>query len=143
VTNDNPTWEDRYPDQVTCVRCLVVKERASLDRLLWCEECREIAQARAMEVGWWVGGAVAAALAAYIWLVVERSRALMGAWVGLTLAAFYLGGRMTRDLLYGVERMRNSRAREAVPPTMDPPSGETSKGPPLDDDGPPQVNLRG
>ena len=136
----DPSWQDRYPDQVTCVRCLIVKDQGVLDRLLWCEECREIAQARAMDLGWWVGGAVAAGLAAYIWVVIEPSRALMGAWVGLTLAAFYMASRVTREVLYGVQRLRNSRAAEAVPPVMELPSDETSEG---DDDGPPRVNLRG
>ena len=140
MTKDHATWHDRYPDHVTCVRCLVVKEQALLDRLLWCEDCREIAQERAIEVGWWVGGAVAAALVVYIWLVIEPSRTLMGAWVGLTLAAFYMASRVTKEMLYGFQRLRNSRATEAVPPVLEPPADET---PDRDDDGPPQVNLRG
>ena len=132
------TWRDRYPVDVTCVRCLVVQEAADLDRLLWCEDCRELAQARSMDRGWWVGGAVAALLGAYIWIGVEPSRALMGAWVGITLAAFYLVSRMTKEVLYGLERVRNSRAVEAVPSNNAPPG---SVDDPPQDEGPPQVNL--
>lgn len=156
VKKDQPTWEDRYPDQVTCVRCLIVKERADLDRLLWCDECRLLASERALDVAWWVGGAVAAVLAVYIWLVVEPSRPLMGAWIGLTLAAFYLAARLTKNILYGLQRLRNQRATEAVPPGADasfdagpdatgpdtPESGPPEGRPGSEDDGPPQVNLR-
>jgi hypothetical protein len=140
MPRDRVTWEDRFPEEVTCVRCLVVTERALLDRLLWCEECRALARARAMDIGWWVGGAVAAGLVAYIWFVIGPSRTLMGAWVGLTLAAFYMASRISRDLLYGFERLRNSRAAEAVPPGVGAGRDESC---PEDDDGPPQVNLRG
>ncbi len=140
AADDHVTWGDRYPDQVTCVRCLIVKGQSELDRLLWCEDCRGLAQARALDRGWWVGLVVAAGLAAYIWLVVEPSRALMGAWVGVTLASFYLAARMTKELLYGVQRLRNARATEAVPPNLD---ALTDAPDDADDDGPPQVNLRG
>jgi hypothetical protein len=92
-----------------------------------------------MDVGWWVGGAITAVLAVYIWLVIEPSRTLMGAWIGVTLAAFYLSSRMTKEVVYGIERLRNSRATEAVPPEMIPPPDEP---PQRDDDGPPRVNLR-
>lgn len=155
MSDDHVTWQDRYPDQVTCVRCLIVKEQSELDRLLWCEECRDVAQARALDIGWWVGAAVAGGLVAYIWLVIEPSRALMGAWVGVTLASFYLAARMTREVLYGMQRLRNARATEAVPPRMPPHAADSGEadggsagagggaGGDPEDDGPPRVNLRG
>lgn len=144
MSDDHVTWQDRYPDQVTCVRCLIVKEQSELDRILWCDACRELARGRALGLGWWVGVAVAGGLVAYIWLVIEPSRALMGAWVGLTLAAFYLAVRVTKEFVYGVQRLRNARAAEAVPPRSDA-SADAPEDPggDVDDGGPPQVNFRG
>ena len=93
-----------------------------------------------MDRGWWVGGAVAAALAAYIWLGIEPSRSLLGAWIGVTLAAFYLASRVGKELFYGFERIRNARAVEAVPPSF----AELDEGPDEDPPGgPPRLNLRG
>ena len=78
---------------------------------------------------------VAAGLAVYIRTVVEPSERLLGAWVGITLAAFYLAARMGREILYGVERVKNVPAVEAVPPD------DTPDDPP-DDEAPPQIRLR-
>lgn len=127
-------------DDLTCVRCLLPRQHVELDRMLWCRECREAAQARAMDRGWWVGGAVAAVLAAYIWIGIEPSRGLLGAWIGVTLAAFYLASRVGKELFYGFERIRNARAAEAVPPTLDDIEGPSDDDSP---DGPPRINLRG
>ena len=50
MPQDSPDWRDRYPDEITCVRCLEVHDQMYLDRLLWCDRCRSLAKNRA---GWW------------------------------------------------------------------------------------------
>ncbi len=132
------SWRERYPAEVTCVRCLEVWESQELDRLLWCERCRALARNRAAGKGWWVGGGVAAALAAYIWFVVQPSDRIVGGWIGVTVAAFYLAARMAREIFYGVERVRNAPAVEALPPSERPPEGEDDEPP----DDRPRVSFR-
>jgi hypothetical protein len=129
---------DRDPDQVTCVRCLEVGESQKLDRILWCERCRIRARARAARAGWWAGGAVAAALAAYIWFVIQPSDLIVGGWVGVTLAALYLAARLAREIFYGVDRVRNAPGVEAAQPAERAP-GEDADEPPADR---PKISFR-
>ena len=111
------SWRDRAPDDLTCVRCLEERSKEELDRLLWCEECLERAGRRANRIGWLSGGVIALLLALYIWLVIQPDLSLIPALWGATLAvAFYLGGRVAREIAYGVMRLRNRRAVEARPP---------------------------
>lgn len=119
-----PTWWDRYPEEeLTCVRCLQTWHRTDLDRLLWCESCRAAAQARATRIGLLVGAGLAGLLAIWIWTVVRPSRDLvLGGWIAIVVAAYWIGGKIARELAYGVERYRNRRATEAVPPTGEEPS---------------------
>jgi hypothetical protein len=119
-------WRDRFPDDVTCVRCLQVKPVEDLDRLLWCEDCIRAARARAARGGWLAGGALAFVLALYIWFVIEPDLSLIPtAWLATLAVAFYLGGRVARELFYGAERLANRRAVEAVPP---PPGSSAADG---------------
>ena len=92
--------------EVMCQRCLETKPRQDVDRLLWCDECKEAAQARAANQSWFVGLPVATALALWIWLYVQPSNLVIGGWIGTVLAAFYLTARLAREVLYGVARMR-------------------------------------
>lgn len=118
---ERPTWRDRYPEEVTCVRCLELRDVMELDRLLWCERCRRVARERA---GWWgwIGGILfGAVLSLYIWLVI-RPVLLIGGWVGTVLAATWLGQKVAREFAYGIMRVRNARAVEATPPPL--PEGE-------------------
>lgn len=110
-------WRDRFPEDVTCVRCLQVKSVQELDRLLWCEECLARARQRAAWRGWAAGVALAAGLGLYIWLVIQPDLSLIPtAWIATLAVALYLGGRVARELFYGYERLANRRAMEAVPP---------------------------
>ncbi len=110
-------WRDRFPEDVTCVRCLQVKSVHELDRLLWCEECQAAARRRAARRGWAAGVALAAVLGVYIWFVIEPDLSLIPtAWAATLAVALYLGGRVARELFYGYERLANRRAREATPP---------------------------
>ncbi|HEX9708582.1 MAG TPA: hypothetical protein VGB42_01190, partial [Candidatus Thermoplasmatota archaeon] len=94
-----------------------LKDTSELDRLLWCEACRERGRARAARVGWGVGASVAALLALWIALAIRPSRDLiLGGWIAVVVAAFWLASRITREIGYGVMRVRNRGAVEAVPP---------------------------
>ena len=108
-------WRDRYPDQVTCVRCLEVRDQMELDRLLWCEACRAQARRRAGRWGWSLGIVLAAGLAAWVLLVVQPTR-MMGGWIATVVAALWIGSRIGNEFAYGIDRYRNRRAVEAEPP---------------------------
>jgi len=64
-------------------------------------------KATAKRVGWLCGGVIAAGLAAWIHFVQKPSAALMGGWVGVVLAAFWLCARAATELCYGVLRFRH------------------------------------
>jgi len=120
---ERPTWRDRYPDEVTCVRCLGVHDLMHLDRLLWCDRCRARARNRA---GWhgWLGGVLFGGLvAAYVWLVVRPTSLVIGGWVATVVAAVWIGSKVCREIAYGIMRFRNRRAVEAVPPLGGPSAG--------------------
>lgn len=121
------TWRDRYGDEITCVRCLQVKDSTEMDRLLWCEECRSAARLRATRKGWVVGVVAALALAGWIWVTIGPSDLVIGGWAATVVAAGWIMARVGREFFYGADRTVNQRAAEAVPPTLAPP----------DDDDPP------
>jgi hypothetical protein len=113
---ERPTWRDRYPDEVTCVRRLEVKDQMLLDRLLWCDTCRARARGRA---GWWgwVGGlSFGAVVTLYIWIAIRPSDLVIGGWVATVVAAIWISSKVAREIVYGAMRFRNARAVEAVPP---------------------------
>lgn len=118
------SWRDRYPEQVTCVRCLEVRDTSDLDRLLWCEDCRESARARSRAIGWAGGVLVAIAVSIYIWFWIRPTDLIPQLWLAIPVATIWLGGRVVSEIAYGVMQFRNSRAVEAVPPSVPPESGE-------------------
>ncbi len=101
--------------EAKCLLCLQIKPREDLDRLLWCDTCKEAAQAQAFRRSWYFGLAVAVVLALWIWLYVQPEL-LIGGWIGVVVAAFYLSARVAREVLYTVARMRDPSAVGAVPP---------------------------
>jgi hypothetical protein len=102
-----------------CIRCLRPTPSAELDRLLWCPECVEAARRRSARIGWVAGAGLALVLAAYIWFGIQPDLSLIPTGWALTLVvAFYLGGRVAREIAYGAMRLRNRRAAEAVPPRL-------------------------
>lgn len=113
------TWQEPDAEETTCVRCLEVNARRDLDRLLWCDDCRDAAQHRATSSGWMVGAALAVVLSLWIWFVIQPSDLVIGGWIGSVLAAFYVSARVAREILYGASRFGNRPAVEAVPPTHD------------------------
>lgn len=126
-------WRERFPEDVTCVRCLEVKPVHELDRLLWCEECLAQAKRRAAVRGWLAGGLLVLGLGIYILFVIRPDLSLIpSAWAATLVVAFYLGGRVARELFYGWERLGNRRAVEAAPPdpeSIPPGPGTASEGP--------------
>jgi len=87
-----------------------------MDRLLWCEECRTVARQRAATWGWSIGVIGAVALSLWIWLVIQPSDLVLGGWIATVVAALWIGGRVAREIAYGVMRFNNRKAAEAVPP---------------------------
>lgn len=100
--------------ELPCIRCETLQLSAELDRLMWCASCVTRAKARAARIGWLSGGGLAAALALYIHFGIQPDYALIPAgWAATLAVAFYLGGRVVRELSYGVMRIRNRAAVEA------------------------------
>jgi len=115
--DNDSAWKSRYPELTTCVRCLEEKDVEEMDRLLWCESCREAARERAGFWGWIVGGVRAVALALYIWLVIQPSDLIIPGWVATVVAALWIGSRVGKEVAYGIIRFNNRKAVEAVPPS--------------------------
>ena len=103
--------------RATCVRCLQEKDLEGMDRLLWCEECREAARRRAGIWGWGVGAVLALGLALWIWLFIKPSDLVIGGWIATVVAAL-LGwgpGWAGRSLSVSFAST-TGKAAEAVPP---------------------------
>lgn len=119
------SWRDRFPEEVTCVRCLEVRETRELDRLLWCERCRNESRRQATLLGYGVGALIATLLALWIWLVVQPSDLVLGGWIATVVAALWVGARVSREVIYGIMRFRNRRAAHATPPAAPPADDRT------------------
>jgi hypothetical protein len=130
VRKEGPTWRDRYPPEVTCVRCLEVRDLMELDRLLWCDGCRARARERASWWGWLGGLALGAAVAVYIWGFIRPTDLVIGGWVGTVVAAVWIGSKISREIVYGAMRFRNAHAVDAVPPRSEPPGALPPGSPP-------------
>lgn len=112
-------WRSRYPERATCVRCLQERDLDEMDRLLWCEECRDVARRRAAAWGWLAGVLFAAGLALWIWLVIQPSDLVIGGWIATVVAALWIMSRVGREIAYGAMRFTNRKAAEARPPDLD------------------------
>jgi hypothetical protein len=110
------SWRDRYPDEITCVRCLELHDQVELDRLLWCTRCRAVARNRASWLGWLGGLLFGAGVALYIWTVIQPTDFVIGGWIATVVASVWIGSKVARELVYGIMRMRNAHAAEARPP---------------------------
>lgn len=111
------SWRDRYPEEVTCVRCLEVQDQTHLDRMLWCESCRRKARERASWWGWIGGLAFGVVIALYVWFGIRPSNLIVGGWLATLAAAVWIGQKVAREIIYGAMRFKNARAVEAVPPS--------------------------
>ncbi len=98
----------RLPDiagDFSCASCERTCRSTELDRHLWCEECIALARDRAKRVGWIFGSGMAVALAAWIFLVLKPTM-LVGGWIGVVLATFWLCSRIGTEFRYGHMRFR-------------------------------------
>ncbi len=93
-----------------CHRCGERKDVVELDRLLWCAECRRKARERAALWGWGEGIVFGAFVAAYILLVIRPTDIVTSGWVATVLAAVWIGGRLGREITYGIIRYARTGA---------------------------------
>ncbi|MFO8174643.1 MAG: hypothetical protein R6T96_10205 [Longimicrobiales bacterium] len=119
--DNDSAWKSRFPELATCVRCLEQKDVEEMDRLLWCQDCRESARQRAAVWGWGFGTLLAALLAIWIWVVIQPSDLIIPGWIATVVAALWISSRVAREVAYGVYRFSNRKAAEAVPPRIDEP----------------------
>jgi hypothetical protein len=115
AAGDRGRWRERYPDEVTCVRCLAVFDLMHIDRLLWCDRCQARARDRASWWGWAGGLLFGAGVALYIGAVIRPTDLVIGGWIGTVIAAVWIGSKVARELVYGAMRLRNAPAVEAEP----------------------------
>ena len=106
-------------DSTACARCLEIKSRSDLDRMLWCEGCCESARSRSSSQSRIIGFIVAVILSVWIYLYIQPSDLVIGGWIGTVLAAFYVSARVAREVLYAVKRINNRAMDQAVPPRQD------------------------
>ena len=67
-----------------------------------------------MGQSWYLGLAAGGALALWIWLYVQPSNMLIGGWIGTVVGAFYVTARVTREVLYGIARVRGEVGGEVA-----------------------------
>ncbi|MGY8776794.1 MAG: hypothetical protein ACKVIN_01595 [Longimicrobiales bacterium] len=124
MTREHVSWRDRYPTEVTCVRCLEVHDQMELDRMLWCDTCRRKARARAAWWGWLGGLLFTAGMGVYVWFTVRPTDLVVGGWMATMIAAIWIGQKVAREFAYGGMRFLNARAVEALP--LKAPSSEST-----------------
>jgi hypothetical protein len=110
-------WRSRFPETVTCIRCLQERDVEDMDRLLWCGQCRLSARRRSALWGWSAGALFAAVLAIWIWVYIQPSDLILGGWIATVVAGLYLSSRVAREIAFGVMRFQNRKATEASPPS--------------------------
>lgn len=64
-----------------------------------------------------VGVVGALVLALWIAWAVRPTDLVWGGWAATIVAAAWIGARVAREVFFGVERFRNRRAADAVPPS--------------------------
>lgn len=99
-------WKERLGESMDCARCGESRDSTELDRMLWCEACVEDGRRRARTVGTGVGLATAAVVGLWVWLAVEPSSLIPGAWLASLVAAGWLGSKLAREIAWGVIRAR-------------------------------------
>ena len=97
---------DAEAETASCLSCRERVAEGDLDRARWCAGCRRFARERAGWWGWAGGLGIGLALAAYIWVAIQPSAGLLGAWFGIVAMGIWLGSKVCRELAYGVIRYR-------------------------------------
>lgn len=106
----------RSDDATACVRCGEVKDLMELDRLLWCDACTLRARERAAWWGWAQGLAFGLCVAAYIFLFVHPGDLVRAGWIATVVAAVWIGGRLGREIAYGIMRYDQTKPQDAASP---------------------------
>ncbi len=100
---------DAVADEIQCSRCGELRDRGAVDRMLWCAGCRARARLIAARRARIAATVLAAGVAGYIWGVVRPTDLVIGGWIATVLAAYWIGGRLARELFYGIERAGGKR----------------------------------
>ena len=96
-------------DEIECARCGEPHDRSDVDRLLWCTGCRVRARLIAARRGRIAATVLAAAVAGYIWGVIRPTDVVIGGWIATVIAAYWIGGKLAREIFYGIERSNRKR----------------------------------
>lgn len=86
------------------MRCGETRDSTDVDRMLWCETCREATRARAGRVGAVAGVACAVLLAWYIWSAIRPTDLVIGGWLACIVAGGWITAKITREFAYGIFR---------------------------------------
>ena len=100
---------DSITDAIDCRRCGELRDRSDVDRLLWCVACRARARLIATRRARIAATVLAAGVAGYIWGMIRPTDLVIGGWIATVIAAYWIGGRLAREVFYGIERSTNKR----------------------------------
>jgi len=98
-------------ESAACVECGEVKPTESLDRELWCDDCRGRATRVAARWGRVAGLVGSVLLAIWIGVAVAPSGRMLIGWAVVVLVSYRIVGRLGRELIFGVLRARRTAAR--------------------------------
>lgn len=102
-------------DNPVCVQCGRERDPEQLDRYFWCDECRKEARAVATRWGRIIGLVGTLALAIYVGQSLAPSGRWLIAWAAVILVTYRILGRLGREMIFSVMRIRAYRAyREMV-----------------------------
>ena len=102
-------FRDSITDEIHCSRCGELRDRSDVDRLLWCAGCRLRARLIATRKGRIAATVLAAVAAGYVWGVIRPSDVVIGGWIATVIAAYWIGGKLAREIFYGIERSTKKR----------------------------------
>ncbi len=100
---------DSTADEIQCSRCGELRDRGDVDRLLWCVACRARARLVAARRARVAATVLATIVAGYIWGVIRPTDVVIGGWIATVVAAYWIGGRLAREIFYGIERSTRRR----------------------------------
>ena len=100
---------DSIADEIRCSRCGELRDRSDVDRLLWCVGCRARARLIATRRARIAATVLAVIVAGYIWGIIRPTDLVIGGWIATVIAAYWIGGKLAREIFYGIERSNRKR----------------------------------
>ncbi|MDE0073548.1 MAG: hypothetical protein OXU32_06160 [Gammaproteobacteria bacterium] len=100
---------DSIADEIQCSRCGELRDRSDVDRLLWCVGCRARARLIATRRARIAATGLAVIVAGYIWGIIRPTDVVIGGWIATVIAAYWIGGKLAREIFYGIERSNRKR----------------------------------